>query len=428
MKNTLRIERHVPKDNLWKVGLIADKVMPYRTAFYRKLASSSKIDLTVLFLDRWGYEKRYDPTMGVDLAWDIPVLEGFKHIFLKRFALFNVTYTGADRLRHETRGRGIGTFLFYLRITLGLVSLEVVQKIINADYDAIIIEGYHNLSLLIAILSAKLSRKMLILRTEADLNMKRSKSLKIVKYVYLKLLLPLFDQILFSSTSSRNYYLHYGMKENSLTFVPSAVDNNFFRTQRARIQKDGNSIRSHLGIEDDTIVLLGIGRMVKRKRWDSLITAVGIAQDHTSNVALVLVGNGPEFSNLQYQVERNLVKNVHFVGFKNQSQVSYFYEASDIVVQTSEYDPSPKALNEALNFGVPLIVSDKVGTAYDLCIDGYNGCIYRYGNVSELAEKVVFLTQHEDVRVRYGENSLTLSNKWTIETGVRNIELLLDSR
>ena len=46
----------------------------------------------------------------------------------------------------------------------------------------------------------------------------------------------------------------------------------------------------------------------------------------------------------------------------------------------SDYDPSPKTLNEAMNFGLPCIVSDNVGTAKDLIKNGINGYILNNTN------------------------------------------------
>ncbi len=413
--------------NLWRIAIVADKVMPYRTALYRKIASSPMIDLTVLFLDQWGYEKRYDPTMGIELSWGTSVVEGFKYVFLKGIALTKVTYTGVDQLEKEMHCRYIGRLIFYLRTFFGILCLKVIPKIARSDFDAVIVEGYHSVSLFMASISAMLSGKIVFLRTEADLGMKRPVLLRMIKYAYLRLLFSLFDRILYSSSCSEDYYAHYGIRSDYLTFVPSAVDNEFFKKQRTTSNQKASRIRQELGISDDMIVVLGVGRMVKRKKWDHLIKAFETARRQNNKLALILVGDGPEYNFLQNRVMENNIDNVFLVGFMNQSQIVDYYETADILAQTSEYDPSPKVLNEAINFGLPLLVSDKVGTARDLCIDRFNGFIFEHGNTHALAKKLLFLSIHHDVREEFGSNSLTLVDEWSLDTCVKNIEALLNT-
>ena len=42
------------------------------------------------------------------------------------------------------------------------------------------------------------------------------------------------------------------------------------------------------------------------------------------------------------------------------------------------------SVNEAMNFGLPAIVSDTCGCAYDLIVDGKNGAVFTTGNVTQL--------------------------------------------
>jgi glycosyltransferase involved in cell wall biosynthesis len=77
---------------------------------------------------------------------------------------------------------------------------------------------------------------------------------------------------------------------------------------------------------------------------------------------------------------------VRFVGFQNQTQLSRYYHAADILVLPSRgFEPWGLVVNEALAHGLPCIVSDQVGCAPDLITPGVTGEIFESGSVSSLS-------------------------------------------
>jgi len=81
----------------------------------------------------------------------------------------------------------------------------------------------------------------------------------------------------------------------------------------------------------------------------------------------------------------------------------------------SSYDASPKALNEALNFSLPVLCSDGVGTAKDLVKEGGNGSIVSCGDTNAMADFIKFLSHNEKVAKEMGENSKNIVKSWTPE-------------
>ena len=64
---------------------------------------------------------------------------------------------------------------------------------------------------------------------------------------------------------------------------------------------------------------------------------------------------------------------VRFLGFRNQSEMPAFYDLCDLFVLPSHFEPWGLVINEAMNAGKPVIVSDCVGAAPDLVQTGRNG-------------------------------------------------------
>jgi hypothetical protein len=72
------------QDSTHKVRLLVVATHPiqYHAPLYRQLAQSDIVDLRVVFLSDFGTAPSYDPGFGKQMAYDIPLTEGYKHVFL----------------------------------------------------------------------------------------------------------------------------------------------------------------------------------------------------------------------------------------------------------------------------------------------------------------------------------------------------------
>ena len=76
-----------------------------------------------------------------------------------------------------------------------------------------------------------------------------------------------------------------------------------------------------------------------------------------------------------------------FTGFQNQSKLGFFYSASDCLVLPSSWSETwGLVVNEALQFWMPVIVSDRVGCWRDLVISAGTGCVFPAGDAAALAD------------------------------------------
>jgi len=92
------------------------------------------------------------------------------------------------------------------------------------------------------------------------------------------------------------------------------------------------------------------------------------------NYHYIIVGSGKLTDMVKKKVLQNKNR-ISYLGFVDTSKISEIYSIADLFMVISEYDPSPKTLNEALNFNIPCIVYKNVGTAYDLIKNNTNGFI-----------------------------------------------------
>src|SRR5512132_938292 len=118
--------------DVYRVALLASHVIQYQDPFFRLLAAHPDVDLTVFFCSRAGAETYRDVEMQTTLKWDLPMLEGYRHHFLRNF------------------GRGEG----YARA----INPGVVPAILSGRYDAVIFFlGWGTITSLLALAACRMS-------------------------------------------------------------------------------------------------------------------------------------------------------------------------------------------------------------------------------------------------------------------------------
>ncbi len=366
--------------------IVAPHVVQYHAPLYRELARRPELNVRVLYLDDAGARPTWDPTMAATLEWDVPLLDGYVHELLP---------AGSTR-----------------RL------LSLARRLLNEDYDAVLIQGHQQPAYWLAWLCARVRRKRVLYRGEAALAGRRGGAREAAKRALLSTLFRRCDVVFHSCRGGERFFRHYGCPPERLALLPCAVDNAFFRRQRAALAGREAEIRAELGVPPEVPIVLNVGRHDGHKRQAELLEAVDRLRRQGLETAVVLVGSGPETDALRLlAAELRLTGAVHFAGFVNQSRISRYYAAADVFALSSAHDPSPKVLNEALNFELPIVCSDRAGTAGDVVVDGDNGFVYPSGDAGALAAALGRLVSSADLRRRMGRRSLELTGAWSLEAG-----------
>lgn len=129
-----------------------------------------------------------------------------------------------------------------------------------------------------------------------------------------------------------------------------------------------------LGVDPQTRLVLGVGRLVGKKGFVPLIQSMGLLADTKAH--LYIVGEGPERRLLESLIlETDAPANL--VGAQPREMVAKWMAASDVVVvpgvaDRDDVDSGPVVLMEALAMGRPVVASH-IGMAPDLIEDDVNG-------------------------------------------------------
>ncbi len=135
-------------------------------------------------------------------------------------------------------------------------------------------------------------------------------------------------------------------------------------------------------ISDKDKVILYLGRVIKRKGLYNLLVSYKMIN---SNAWLIVGGDGEDYQRCYEYVENNKLDKVIFIGKVQPEMRSEYFKRADVFVLSSLLlEAWGLTVNEALEQGTPVIVTDACGVAYDLA-DGTNCIKIESGNNIQLA-------------------------------------------
>lgn len=375
--------------------------VPIFSALEKRIANHDlNMDTFVLFGDDLSLRDVFFEETQVTFRPDTPnLLNGYKYIFLKNYA-------------KDSRSG------FFSRMNFG-----IFRELVKLRTDVLLVHGYESLTSWLAVFGAKLLGKRVVWRGEAVSRESQSWSKRWLKRILLGTFFKCCDAVMYSCSGNKSYLEAFGVSPSKMFFIPCAVDNKFFVEEFQRLSPQRDEIRSSLGIEKDDFVVLFCARFTERKRPMDLIAALA-ALNNPRMVAL-FVGDGPVRQQMELAVKESNIR-AHFAGFKNQSEVGRYYSISDAATVISAHDPSPKAMNEAMNFALPIIATDAVGTVPDLVRDGENGFVIEVGDVSALANSLRKLVDDPKLTRYMGKCSQSLVADWNYEKDVDGILAAVD--
>jgi len=388
-----------------KIAIFISHPIQYQAPIFRKLAAEPDVDATVFYFWDYGVEERYDPQFGQKVKWDIPLIDGYKHEFLKNISLC------------RTSARFFGE-----------INPGVFSRIAGGRFDAVIIFGWQTASHWFAIAAGIITGTPIFLRGENLLSRELKKSIfkRALKQVVMRLLFKLASGIFYIHEENKKFYLHYGVPELKLHPVHYAIDNDMFMAEAKKMKSSRTELKAKLGIKEKQRVILFSGKIVSGKRPLDLIFAyeklIGRdSQKGAAKPALVFIGNGPEKSELEGYVARKQLRDMYFVGFKNQTEIGACYAIGDVFVLPSGGETWGLVVNEAMCFGLPIIVSDQVACGAELVIPGENGFVFPVWDIDALVDYLDVVLSNRNVAVRMGRKSKEIVSTWSFDQNVRDI-------
>jgi glycosyltransferase involved in cell wall biosynthesis len=356
-----------------KLAYLVSHPIQYQAPLLRYLTEHTDLDLEVFFMSDFSLRAYEDKEFKTQVEWDVPLVEGYKHRFLK----------------------GIGPDS---DVELLWPISESLGRILKREgFDALWSHGYHHQNSIRAIVSAHRAGIVTMTRSDIFEGSVQGKGLKRrVKDALVQRLFRHIDLFLAVGKRNKDYYLKQGVPESKIFTLIYAVDNQWFRDRCEAAAPKAEEIRSSLGIEPDQQVVLYASKLIKRKNVLDLAHAYEKMVRNwpgSQKPALVIVGDGELRPELEKWMGEAALDSVHFVGFKNQSELPAYFKLADLFVLPANAEPWGLIVNEVMNASLPVIVTDEVGCSDDLVLKGKTGAIVKAGDVDELSSTMFQLLQ-----------------------------------
>ncbi|MEP6794886.1 MAG: glycosyltransferase [Saprospiraceae bacterium] len=202
------------------------------------------------------------------------------------------------------------------------------------------------------------------------------------------------NKFLYIGQQNKLFYQFYGIKSDKLIFTPYAVNNDFFNQQAITWKGKKELIKSQLRIPPESKVIVYSGKLIPKKNPVDLLNAFSNLK-LKNKCFLIFMGDGELRLEMENLILEKSLTNVMITGFVNQSEISKYYSISDIYVMCSGVGETwGLSTNEAMNFGLPVLLSDMTGNADDLVKE--NGRVFRTNDTNDLLHQLSEMVSMSD--------------------------------
>lgn len=384
----------------------------YQAPLLRRIAKEPDIDLTVFFGSDFSVKGYKDAGFGgVGVKWDVPLLEGYHHEFLPVLR-DNARVTPTTPMNYGIARR-----------------LRGDQD--RPAFDVLWVHGYASVNALHGITAANALGISVLIRAESWLGDRERSGAKLAaKKLFFRTLSQMIDGVMPIGTLNSEYWRYYLGEDFPLFLMPYAVDNEYFQQRSAEAIPRREELRRELNLSPDRPVILFASKLQSRKRTDDLLEAykrLSPAPGVEPHPYLVIVGDGDQRQSLERAAQETGLGSIRFCGFRNQSELPRFFDLATVFVLPSRHEPWGLIVNEVMNAGRAVIVSDEVGCQSDLITDGVEGAIFPAGNVEALADALRRTLATPETAAEMGRRGLERISKWGYEEDVRGLRRALSA-
>ena len=180
----------------------------------------------------------------------------------------------------------------------------------------------------------------------------------------------------------------FKVTKQNLTIVPNGINTRAFERHG---EEQRQAIRKNLGVNDNTLFGLMVGRLNSQKGYNDAVAAVARA-DKSKQWKIFIVGGDQTPSDTKYfealkqQVsELKLEDRIEFLGWRE--DVKSLLGAADFYLHTAHWEGWSLAAMEAMAAGLPIIMTDCSGRPVRF-VDGEHGYVVRTKDTSEITRGI----------------------------------------
>ncbi|MCC5790907.1 MAG: glycosyltransferase family 4 protein [Opitutales bacterium] len=389
-----------------KLIIFTTHPIQYQVPIFQELVRQG-VDLHVYYASDHSIKGGFDKGFNQRVKWDIPLLEGYQNTFL------------------TNKGRG------YQKNSFFSYRCPEIKRILKSEQpEAVIIPGYNRFFYLEVIFWCRRYGFPIYLRGN---NLDGTGPLRTsirnkLRSCILFILYRQFDGFFSIGTYMTRHYIANRVDPAKIHATPYCNNTPLFEKQRATFSPLRDKLRKEFNIPKESQVVLTSGRFIPWKRIDLIIDALAELKQ-TLPIFFICLGDGPEREKLHTRIKTKLGGCYLVPGFINQSELGRYYACADLFVLASDryHETWGLVVNEAMAFGLPVVVSDGVGCREDLVEKGEAGLVFEAGNCDSLKECMQTILTDCALSSKMAQNAARIIQQHTVEENAKQILLTLSS-
>lgn len=339
----------------------------YHAPVYRALEQQFGISVTVIYGSDFSVAGYFDKEFGKTFAWDTDLLSGYTSYFLSR-----VSEGGRDSVE-KVSSHGLG------------------NKLRKIKPKAVLITGYTSRFHQEVIFQVLKQGCPIFFRAETTDHAIKRKPIKTwIRNCALSWFYKQCKGLLYIGKRSYEHFKRLQCPDKKLFFSPYCVDMTPFHPTESDRDQLRLVTRQQIGIPQSHKVFLFSGKLSQRKGPDLFLEVVHrFSSEIRDEITALFMGDGELKQQLEIMAKRLSVK-AKFIGFQNQTALSGYYHAADLLVMPSRHSETwGLVVNEALHHGVPCVVSEAVGCVPDLVEPGATGELFETNCVKSFVQALM---------------------------------------
>jgi glycosyltransferase involved in cell wall biosynthesis len=359
---------------------------PYRNPLLDAVAEVEGLDLSVL----------YSAQSVAGRTWS---LEPPKHT---HWVMKSVRVPAAERvLRHDYP-----------------VNYAIWRAFIRLRPECMIVSGWSTFASQAAIVWCRMRRIPYLLVVESHDRDARPGWRRAVKAAVVPWVVKGAAGVLAAGSLARESMISRGADPSRIRIFANTVDVRALGERADGLASEHGALRASHGLGDDDVAVLSVARLVPEKGLDTLVRAAAETDD--PRIVVVVAGSGPERDRLSSLADKLSVRLV-LLGDVDWADIAEVYVAADVFALLSDSEPWGVVVNEAAACGLPLVLSEAVGAAHDLLVDGENGRRVPAGDTRAASAALKELASDPARRVSFGAASRALVADWGYDESVQGL-------
>lgn len=382
-----------------RVAVFNTHPIQYYAPIWRKLTGFGDLDVSVFYGSDFSVRGYRDREFETDLVWDVPLLDGYASRYLEGYE--KVEAPGFFRPRPG----------------------PAVRAVFAERPDVIVMTAYHAAFWYGTAAAAAAAGSRVVMRHDASDEAYGSRGIKgAMRALVLRSLYRTVSHFAVVGERAKRHLRKSGVSESRMSWSPFCVNSDWVESQKATWMDQRPRLRGELGMREGETAILFCGKLIEKK--DPLILFEAIRRlPGLSSLHLVVAGSGPLRSEVESAGRSIFGARFHALGFLNQGELGRAYAIGDVFVLPSRSQETwGLVVNEAMQFGLPVIVSDAVGCHEDLVPDAGTGRVFPAGDAAGLAGALGSLIQElPDGKARYAQACRARAARYSLDAAASGL-------